>query len=334
MGAHILYELVNGGKPVRAIYRDRQKIDNANRIFGYYGRDDEELWRSIEWVEADINDYFSVVQAMDGAEIVYHAAGYVSFNDHEQQKLNRINFRGTRNIVNAGLETGIKTLCHVSSIATLGEIAGNGIISEDLIWNQGHSATAYAKSKFWGEMDVWRGIYEGLNAVIVNPSVVVGPGMWLGTGKELFYSIFKGLKYYPVGSSGYVDVRDVARIMVLLTENGLTGERFILNGENLAHRDFIALISEKMGLPAPHIQVTPLLMNTAIFAEKIRAFFTASSPRINKRTMEIAREMLVYSNKKVLGIPDVQFTPIKDTVKLAVQLFMKEVAGNDPSSKG
>ncbi len=216
LGSHVLYELTHANKFVRALYRDHGKINQVKRIFGYYRSDYPTLFNRIEWMQGDINDYNNLLSCMQDVDQVYHTAGLVSFNDNDRKNLNKINIAGTANIVNACLETGVNKLCHVSSIAALGELESNEPVGEDLIWNQGSSASAYAISKYKGEMEVWRGIYEGLNAVIVNPSVIIGPGMWMGPAGQLFNRILKGLNFFPAGSSGYVDVRDVATAMVKL----------------------------------------------------------------------------------------------------------------------
>jgi dihydroflavonol-4-reductase len=187
-----------------------------------------------------------------------------------------------------------------------------------MIWNHGLWASAYAISKFRGEMEVWRGIHEGLNAVIVNPSVIVGPGIWMGPGKQLFLSVFRGLKYYPSGSSGYIDVRDVAQTMILLSESNLSGERYILSAENITHRKYINLLADAMGRSRPRFLITPLLT-------KIAATITGIPPRINLKTLEIASEKLEYSNTKICDAFGMSFTPIKESVNLSVQLFINEL---------
>jgi len=325
LGSHVLYELAKANRCVRALYRDKNRIAFVKRIFSYYQPDYLELLNKIEWIQADINDYFTLTECMQDVNQVYHIAGLVSFNNKDRQQLNRINTAGTANVVNACLETGVGKLCHVSSIATLGELNGHEPVHEDVVWNQGSSASAYAISKFRGEMEVWRGIYEGLDAVIVNPSVIIGPGMWIGPGKQIFLSIQKGLKYYPSGSSGYVDVRDVARTMILLSDSHHTGERYILNAENIPHQKYINLLADAMGRSRPRYLVTPFLAKIAVIAESIRAILTGLPLRINLKTLEIASETLAYSNAKVCDALGIAFMPIEESVNISVQLFIKEM---------
>ena len=312
IGAHVLYELAKAGKPVRALYRNEDGITRVKKVFSFYQEDAGSIFNPIEWVKADINDHHTLKDSMQGIHQVYHTAGLVSFNDNDRKELNRVNIGGTDGIVNACLEYGAK-LCHVSSIASLGELAINEQVDEKVLWNRGSSASAYAISKYKSEMEVWRGIHEGLDAVIVNPSVIIGPGMWMGPGKHLFSAVKKGLKFYPPGSSGYVDVRDVVRMMILLCESGITGERFIVNAGHMTHREFLNLLAVAFGKRGPDKLISPRLAQIAVLGETFRAFVSGSSPRINRRTFSIASENLQYSSKKITEALGVTFTSIEES---------------------
>jgi len=326
LGAHVLFELVSKGSPVKAFYRDEKKIDLVKKIFGYYCTDITALWDRIEWVAGDILDYYSMMEQFKEVTEVYHTAGLVSFNRKDQEKLKHINIQGTANIVNTCLELGIGKLCHVSSIASLGESDDAEFIDENMLWNPGVSASAYAISKFNGEMEVWRGIHEGLQAVVVNPSVIIGPGMWLGSAGNLLENMRKGLRFYPEGSSGYVDVRDVAMIMVKLLEGNCFGERFIISAENLTHRSLLNCIAGAMNQPQPDQSITRTLMKAVTLAESIRSLFTGHPPRITLKMLEIANEELAYSNNKIRNKLKIDFIPIQDSVKISISIYMTETA--------
>jgi nucleoside-diphosphate-sugar epimerase len=326
LGSHVIYELVKADKSVKAVYRNEKRIDQVKRIFSFYEADWVPLFNKISWHKGDVDNYHFLTEVLSGVTHVFHTAGLVSFSDKDKKKLNLINTVGTANVVNACMESGIDKLCHVSSIATLGELAPNEMIDENVVWNQGSDASAYAISKFKGEMEVWRGIYEGLNAVIINPSVIIGPGMWEGPGKDIFYSMQKGLKYYPSGSTGYIDVRDVAKAMIQLTFSDHAGERYIINGENLSHLAFLSMLAKAMNRPVPTIEATHLLSKTAVILESIRALFLGTKARINSRSMAIASEKLKYSNEKIRNTLDITFIPIENSLQTAVDLFLiKEI---------
>lgn len=324
LGAHLLLELTQAGKTVKAIYRNSNRISLVRSVFSYYEPEPQQLFEKIEWIQSDILDYDSLNASMKKINQVYHVAGLVSFRNSNRKKLNSINVKGTANLVNACIENGVDKLCHVSSIAALGEAESPALTDEKLIWKQSDSASAYSRSKFLGEMEVWRGIHEGLNAVIVNPSVITGPGMWLGPGKELLSRVQKGLKYYPSGSSGYVDVRDVARVMVMLTEGTQNRERFIISSENITHRRYLNLIADALDKPRPSRVISPALGKIAVGAEFLRSVITGLPPRIDNQTLRIAAENLAYSNDKVREATGISFISLEESVKTAIKLYLKE----------
>ncbi len=324
LGAHLLYELTKSGKSVKAMFRNSNGISRVQRVFSYYEPDYKLLFEKIEWIQSDVLDYYSLNSSLKGINQVYHVAGLVSFNNSDGKQLNRVNVIGTANVVNACIENDVGKLCHVSSISALGEVESPALIDETLIWKQPDTASAYSKSKFLGEMEVWRGIHEGLNTVIVNPSVIIGPGMWLGPGKQILSRIQKGLKYYPSGSSGYVDVRDVARAMVLLTEGPHNGERFIINSENISHRHYLDLIADALDKPRPARIISPLLQEMAISFEFLRKAITGLTPRINRQTLSIASENLAYSNDKVRKATGINFITVEESVYTAIKLYLEE----------
>ncbi len=325
VGSHLLYELTRSGREVRALYRDGQKIAFTQKIFGYYQAEDIVLSGKIDWVKGDVTDPVSLLSVLNNVEQVYHVAGKVSFIDGERGQLNQANVAGTANVVNACLQMGVRKLCHVSSIATLGESAGSQPVNEEILWNEGETASAYAHSKYLGEMEVWRGIHEGLDAVIVNPAVIVGPGMWHGETGDLFARIVRGLPYYPSGASGYVDVRDVVRIMIQLTDSETTGERFILCSENVTHRQYLAQLADALGSKKPDKMITPVMASIAVFLESLRSLLTGKTPRISRRTMQIARESLSYSSDKIREKPGTTFVPVDESVKFLAGHYLREM---------
>lgn len=324
LGTHVLYELVSKGGPVKALYRDEKKIALVRKMFGYYSSDVPALWDKIEWIAGDILDYYSMMEHFKAVTEIYHTAGLFSFIRKDEEKLNRTNIQGTANVVNACLELGINKLCHVSSISALGESDGDELIDENILRNPGISASAYAISKFNGEMEVWRGIHEGLQAVIINPSIIIGPGMWLGPAGHLFENLRKGLRYYPEGSNGYVDVRDVAMIMVKLLEGNIFGERFIINSENMTYRDLLRNIASALNQSEPDRPITHALSRTIAIAEKIRSLFTGLPPRVTIKTLDIANEKLAYSNDKIRNKLKINFIPIQESVKYSISKYLAE----------
>ena len=178
VGAHVALQLLLQNKPVVAIKREGSDVSKTKKLFSYYTSEADVLFNKIKWINADLNDIYSLLDALDGIETVYHCAGFVSFNSKDNKQMHRVNSDGTANMVNACLEKNIKAFCHVSSIATLQNPDIKKNIDETVYWKSSPYASDYAISKYNGEREVWRGIEEGLNAVIVNPGIILSPGFW------------------------------------------------------------------------------------------------------------------------------------------------------------
>lgn len=327
IGSHILYRLLKSGRQVRALYRDSQKKDITRKIIGYYDKDADDILNNAEWVKGGLNDMQSLTENMDGINNVFHTAGLVSYATGDRRLLNTVNVKGTANIVNTCIDNGIRKLIHISSVATLGVNAGEPA-DESSIWKHGSFKSDYSVSKYNAELEVWRGINEGLNAVILNPSVVIGPGIWLGAGGTLFNRISKGMSFYPAGGAGYVDVRDVADIAVRFSDNGIAGERFILNSENITHREVINLISDALGKKRPRFLLTPFLGRTACALEAAASLLTGKRPGLNINTLKTADDITTYNNSKIKDTLGITFIPVQEAVEFSVKKYIEEVDGN------
>jgi nucleoside-diphosphate-sugar epimerase len=262
------------------------------------------------------------LEQIGNAEQVYHLAGWVGFDRADREAMANVNITGTANVVNACLQSGNTRLCHVSSIAALGETVDGGPADETRLWVEGSSASVYAHTKFHGEMEVWRGIYEGLPAVIVNPSVITGPGMWEGPAKSLLRQLEKGLPFYPTGTSGYVDVRDVIHCMVSLMDANLTGERYIVSAENLSHRDVIGFIAEILHKPMPTRQLTPGIIRLGAAAERVRSLLTGTRPRFSKESLSVSLSKSAYNSQKIAHTLSLHFMPVRESVQAALRQYL------------
>ena len=323
VGAHILLKLTESGQKVKALKRKRSSLTVIKNIFSHYKKTD--LLKSIEWIEGDLLDLFSLQEGIKGCNTVIHCAAIVSFNPKDFKKVMKINVGGTANIVNICLENNIEKLAYISSIATLND-EKNQVRTEDSFWKESKSNSQYAKSKYLSEQEVWRGIEEGLNSIIVNPSVILGPGDWTKGSSQMFEKVWKGLKFYSSGSTGYIDVLDVAKCVVKLLEKEIINERFILNAENIKYRDIFDSIAENLNKPKPHIKVSPLIKEIAWRIEWLKSFITNKSPLITKETANTAMKNKSFSNEKIIKALDYKFIPIEESIKHYSQWFLEEYA--------
>ena len=322
VGSHLLYELTLGGNKVRALRRESSDIGFVLQIFKYYTVDAEILFNQIEWIEGDIQDPVSLDDAINEGDVVYHAAALVSFAPGKKREIFKNNISGTANIVNTCLKKKVVKLCYVSSVAALGSSEDGLPVTENLIWSPSKKHSNYSISKFHSEMEVWRGAEEGLNVVIVNPSIILGPGNWASGSSALFYKIYKGLKFYTPGVTGYVDVRDLVKVMVQLMKSNISSERFILNAENCSFEQIFKNISRELKKPAPKYKLKKWLGAFAWRFEYIRSKMLSKQPLITKETMNAAFNNSFYSSNKVKEKLNFSFIPIEQSIKDICKIFL------------
>lgn len=320
VGSHLIKQLLLQNKSFRALKRCTSNLSWLRRRI-----DNDDLFNRIEWVDGDVLDVFSLLEAMQGVEKVYHCAAVVSFRPKDNERMMKINVEGTANIVNMALQSGVKKLCHVSSIASLSRVGDGKPIDEKAVWKDSKLNTQYAISKYCSEREVWRGTVEGLDAVIVNPSMIIGPGDWNNSSSKMFLTAYKGLKYYTEGINGFVDVRDVARSMIELTDSEIKNERFIISAEDYSFRDFFAQVSFFLGKPVPNIKVTPFLAAIAWRIEALKSFLTGRSSIITRETASTANQKNYYSNEKIKKALNFQFIPVAQSIKDTSYEFLKDV---------
>ena len=304
LGAELVEQLLQKETKIRCIKREKSKI--PGKLSAYQDK--------IDWVIADILNLSDLEDAMIGIHQVYHCAALISFNPALKKQMFAINAIGTANIVDLCLDFGIQKLVHVSSIAALGESRTDELIDETNFWEGFETHDAYAVSKYRAEMEVWRGINEGLNAVIVNPSVIIGKDAGtIGSG-EVFEKVKNGLKYYPIGAMGFVDVEDVAKTMILLMQSDVSGERFIINAENYFYKDFLQEIANAFQIPIPEKALKPWMLSIAWRITATKNLFSKNKGGLTKSTAKSASKVTQFSNKKIKSQLAYQFKPIAQSI--------------------
>lgn len=322
LGAQLLCDLAQRDEPIRAMKRSTSSLDFVRRVFAFNNL--SESFAKIEWVDGDLLDVIGLEDLLAGCDKVYHTAAMVSFSKKDAELLMQTNAEGTANIVNACLSTGVKKICHASSVSVFGREPGRGTVTEDVQWKRTPYNSNYAISKYSAEREVWRGTEEGLDAVIVNPSVIVGPCEWDKSSGMLFRSINSGLPFYTLGTNGFVDVRDVSRAMIELMQSDIRNERFILNGENLVFRDFFNMVADTLGKKRPAIHATPWMSAIAWCAMAVVGFVTDKTPTITKESVSTAHMDSFYSSEKIRKRLGFELTPLKHAVDLAARFLRVE----------
>ena len=310
VGSHLIKALLKQEKKVKALYR--------NNIPTFDGAE------SVQWIKGNILDIISLEEAMYNVQQVYHCAAMVSFNPKERKEMNKTNIEGTANVVNECLNAGVEKLLHVSSVSALGRIRQNEIISEKMKWTPETSNSEYGKSKFLAEMEVWRGVGEGLNAVIVNPTIILGAADWNNSSTAIFKNVYKEFPWYSEGTTGFVDVEDLISAMTMLMESNVSKERFILSGANTTYHELFDLIAKAFAKKPPHKKVTPFIAAVVWRLEKIKAALTGKNPLVTKETARTAQAKVQFDNTKLLKyLPAFSYSPLEKSVERICNEFKK-----------
>lgn len=303
VGSHLLRQLLLQDCSIRALYRGNIPSDfNESKI---------------EWIPGDILDVVALEEAMQQVDQVYHCAAIVSFNPANKMDMFKTNIEGTANVVNAALISGVKKMVYVSSVAAIGRtVSGNDIyVDESQNWTKETNESNYSKSKYLAELEVWRGIAEGLPAVMVNPVIILGAGDWTKGSAAMFKSAYDEFPWYTNGSGGYVDVNDVVNVMVQLMESDIAGERFILCAEHKTYKEIFTMIAEGFGKKSPHKNATPFMAAVVWRLEAIKSTLSGKSPLLTRETAATALTNVYFENKKLLKyLPSFQYTPLLQTI--------------------
>jgi dihydroflavonol-4-reductase len=325
VGSHLLYKLISNGEKVRAIYRNERKLANVKNVFACYTDDYETLFNAIGWVQADILDIPSLTNAFKGITYVYHCAAFVSFEPDKYHLLRRTNIEGTANIVNLCISNTIKKLCYVSSIATLGTPNDTEVMNEESEWNPEANNNVYAITKYGAEIEVWRASQEGLDIVMVNPSVILGAGIWRYGSGSLFKKVYQGLKYYPSGSIGLVDVQDVVSIMIVLTKSNIVNERFILVAETWSYKDFLKAMAKSINVKAPYKLASHNFLQIVWRLDWLKHKLSGKRRQLTKHLATTLSTEKKYSNTKIKMHLQYDFKPVKTSITEIGSLFLKQI---------
>lgn len=319
VGAHLLIHLLEKGENVRAIYRNLGSIQKTKSLFSLYKK--EALYDSVQWIHGDILDIPLLENAFQGIENVYHCAAKISFDPKDEELVRKTNIEGTANIVNFCLVKNIKKLCHVSSIAALGDLPEHeSIITEDTEWNPEKPHSDYAISKYGAEMEIWRAQQEGLEVVIVNPGIIIGPGFWDQGSGELFTKVKNGLPFYTNGQTGFIAVSDVVNIIHQLMNSSIKGERFTLIAQNIIFKDLLYSIADALKVKRPKYHATPFMMNTLSKLDWIASAIFGQKRQLSKASARSSYTSDLYSNEKIKNALNFTFIDVRDYIKEIVNL--------------
>lgn len=318
VGSHLLWLLVHHG-PVIASGRTEQNRERVRQLFLLYdSKNGDDLFKRIQWITLDILNTDQLTLSLKGMRKVYHCAALVSFHRIDFYRCIQINREGTANVVNACLGVPGIRLCYVSSTAAVGQNPG-GEITESCLWKSSDMNSGYSVAKFGAEKEVWRGMEEGLNAVIINPCTVIGAGQWEEGSMEMFNVAKKGLLFYPSGANATVDARDVAKSMVFLMDSGIRNERFLCTGTNKDFRGLFSTIAKAMGKRGPRVFAPQWLAIPLSYLLETAALLLKKRKGMTIESAHAAYATRVYNSDKLKSLLNSPFYPLEESIEHAIK---------------
>jgi nucleoside-diphosphate-sugar epimerase len=320
LGSHVLLNLLEKGETVRGLIRPNSNLGTVKSLFGWYGPEKAALLNKVNWAYGDLLDIPSLIEALKGVEKVFHCAGMISFDPADEKALFRTNWEGTRNLVDLCLDTDVNAFCFVSSVAAL----NNNSKPQTEIENEGPiNSYGYAISKYMGEMEVWRASQEGLNVVIVNPGIIIGPGDFNKGSGRLFSLLHKGLKYCPPGGTGFIGVNDCAKAMIALVNTGAFEERFILVSDNLKYCDVLGRIARSINVKPPTRQIKSWQLEVLWRLDKIRFILGGKQRKLTRTSAKSLIREQTYNNEKIKNFIKLNFSDLDLEIANTGKWFVK-----------
>lgn len=286
----------------------------------------DDLKEKIEWRNLDLLDPVAMDDSLQGVTSVIHSAAMVSFNPRHASLIPRINTEGTRNLIDASLANHVRRFAYISSVAALGRVRGQTLTDEQNKWVENSLHTHYATSKYYGELEVFRGQEEGLSTVIVNPSVILAPADWTRSSARLFKYVWRERAFYIEGSLNYVDVRDVVNATLALLKSGMENERFILNAGAVSFKEFFDAVAARFGKKPPMIKLSRNFLKIVAGIEALRARLGRTEPKITPETARLADADFFYENKKIKDHLKFEFRTLDDTLDWCCAYYMQKFA--------
>lgn len=313
IGRHLVNHLSQQGLQVRALYNSHEPEEELKKMPG------------VVWQKCDLLDVFAVEEVMEGVDEIYHCAAVVSFMRKDRERLLHFNVESTANIVNQALEQDVRKMVYLSSVAALGRNELTKEITEEEQWEESKYNSVYALSKHLAEMEVWRAMGEGLNAVIVNPGIVLGEGNWNYGSARLMKLVYNEFPFYTAGINSWVDVQDVVKAMYGLMKSDVEAERFILSEGNHAYREVFGQMAKALGKRPPYIKANRLMTGLVWRWNRLRNVIFGSTVTVTKETARTSQKKVFYNNTKLQQyLPGFSYTPQHQTIERMAMAFLAE----------
>lgn len=320
VGSNLLLQLIEKGEKVRALKRSTSNIRQVELFFKRHKA--QEIFHKIEWIEGDLLDITFLPKALENIKTIFHTAAFVSFDPKDEDKIIQTNVDGTEALVNEAIDSGVENIIYISSIAAMDDVNPvTKLIDENSTWNSDAKHSAYAISKYRSEMEVWRGSQEGLNVIVVNPSVIIGSFDGKRESERIFQDQILN-SYAPSGGTGFVDVRDVVDITLKLFDQKMYNQKYILNAENVSYKDVLETIGNKKNKEVNSIS------NGTLKALQIVTSITklVGTPSLDQGTYQALTSFTKYDNSKITTLFNYQFITVQESIDYHFKQYQKIIS--------
>ncbi|MFT5999833.1 MAG: dihydroflavonol-4-reductase [Neolewinella sp.] len=304
-GRHLTTALAASGRPFTALVREGSDTAALTK-----------LGETCTLVEGDVNDPESLLEAFRGVDTIIHAAAFVSFQTADRSTMQMVNGEGAANLVNMALEAGVRKVIHLSSVAVLNRRDGGPMVTLEDRWPEERPNTSYAESKFAAEREVWRGQAEGLEVAVLYPTHMIGTGNWeRDHAPKLWRMAARERGFYPTGTTGFVDVRDVAEAAMVILDRDQDGDRFLLNAANLSWREAMTKIAKSIGVKPPTLKVSAWQSGLLWPIELLRASLAGSKPIITRESHQNVQADFRYDGTNYVEATGKAYRDIGETIR-------------------
>ena len=314
-GRHLTTALAASGRSFQALVREESDTTALT-----------DLGEACTLVKGDVNDPESLLEAFRGVDTIIHAAAFVSFQAADRAAMQVVNGEGAANVVNMALEAGVRKVIHLSSVAVLNRRDGGPVVTLKDRWPEERPNTSYAESKFAAEREVWRGQAEGLEVAVLYPTHMLGTGNWgHDHAPKLWQMAAREHGFYPTGTTGFIDVRDVAEAAIAILDRNQDGDRFILNAINLSWREAMSKIAKSIGAKPPSLKVSAWQSGLLWPIEMLRASLAGTKPIITRESHQNVQADFRYDGTTYLEATGKAYRNIEETIKYVGERFLEGV---------
>lgn len=325
LGSYFLKALLEKGVSVRALYRQPERIEVTLGFLQKFGISKQKVEERVDWFQADLLDLVRLEESFVGIDTIIHCAAVVSFHKGDRELLRKVNVEGTANMVHLSLKHRIASFCFISSVGALGHVDPPARVNEKTPWNQ-EKSNYYGWTKREAELEVWKGMQEGLRSLIVNPGVILGPGPWKQGSPSIYHKVQRGLRFYPPSSIGIVSAVEVTRLTLKLLEKEAFKDSFILVQGHWDYKKLLGTLRAALhGKPGRLLRLPLWLLRGISLIDSLQAGITGKPLGLTREVIRSFSWPVQYNNQKAQDLLDYTYPDLQtDLMETARKYYGKK----------